>query len=107
MPVKRRRSHKIRKGFLRILGGIILLYLLVSISPSNSVRMTMAISGHPKSALQCSPRHDAGLSKGMQADIYTIQDRYGYNRLGMRHVVLFHIHRFWVFHAATATYRYF
>ncbi len=67
----------------------------------------MAISGHPKSALQCNPRHDVGLSKAMQADIYTIQDQYGYNRLGMRHVVLFQIHRFWAFHAATATYRYF
>ncbi len=67
----------------------------------------MILSGHPESAINCNPVHDPGLSKAMNANIYTIQDKYGYTHLGMRHVVLFKIDSVLVFHTATATYRYF
>jgi hypothetical protein len=88
---------------ITVLTGMILL----SISPSTTVRMTMILSGHPESAINCNPVHDPGLSKAMNANIYTIQDKYGYTHLGMRHVVLFKIDSVLVFHTATATYRYF
>ncbi|GAA2966559.1 hypothetical protein [Lentilactobacillus parakefiri] len=104
MPDKRRRSHKIRSGLLRILGVIILLYLLVSISPSNSVRMTIALIGHPKVAMKVTPVHDSDDSSALGANIYTIPVRDAFNGAGISHLSIFEIHTILIFHIATPTY---
>lgn len=107
-----RLSFKTLKKRIKMITSIIVFtvltsMILLSISPANTVRMTMFLSGHPSYAIKCNPVHDTGLSKAMDANIYTIQDKYAYNRLGMKHVVLFEVHTILIFHTATATYRYF
>lgn len=102
---------QLRKRIKMITSIIVLTVLtsmiLLSISPENTVRMTIFLSGHPSYAINCNPIHDPGLSTAMDANIYTIQDKYGYNRFGMKHVVLFEVHTLLIFHTATVTYRYF
>jgi hypothetical protein len=106
MNTKKQKSKKVKKIISVFFLVVVSLYLLLSISPRNAVRMTVALSGHPSSAIKCSPKHSAFFSEQMNANVYEINYKYGYNHFGMSHVVLFRVHTFLIFHVATGTYRY-
>lgn len=106
MMQKNDNLKKLGEVLAKILGTVVLCLLLLEISPRNAVRMTIALSGHPSSAIKCRPKHSAFFSEQMNANVYEINYKYGYNHFGMSHVVLFRVHTFLIFHVATGTYRY-
>lgn len=100
------KNKRAGKALAKILGIVVLCLLLLTISPKNAVRMTIAFSGHPSSAIKCKPKHSAFFSEQMNANVYEINYKYGYDHFGISHVVLFRVHTFLIFHVATGTYRY-
>lgn len=91
------------------LSGIILVVFIIfaatiSVSKNESVRLRIAMDGHPVIALKYNPTRSPFLSQQMNVDIYMIAYKYNYDHLGMAHVVLFKIKTIFIFHNATSTY---
>lgn len=84
-----------------VFGGLL---LLLSISPKESVRTTMAFSGHPIKAIMSDHKHDKSLDYGSKR-YYTISDKYSYKSLDITEPItyVFMIHNFLIFYLAFPT----
>ncbi len=102
----KRKQKTLKRIVTTVLLAIACVYLLFAMSSKNAVRMTMVFSGHPDSAMKCNPKRSSFFSEQMNSNIYEINYKYSYNHLGVKHIYLFKVHTLFIFHIATATYRY-
>lgn len=94
-----------RKFSKRVILAILILcigLLLLSTSPKNAVKLTMAFSGHPVKAVKCDPFPIRRSRQDVNGSLYTIQYKYGYHSLDVTvsQRAVFKIDRFLIFNLA-------
>lgn len=96
--------YNLRRGFISALAVMFTCILLLSISSKNTVGMTIALLGHPRTALQTKPVHSNEASSALKANIYTIPMKDSFSGVGISHISLFEVHSILIFHIAIPTY---
>lgn len=99
------RKNKVKrivwKGLLWIIGIIILIVLLMSLSAKSAVRLRMAYMGHPIYAIQSNPKHNKSLSDYVKKSMYIVSHKYTWvdNNSGER-VSMYSVKTWGIFHIA-------
>lgn len=56
----------------------IILVAMLSLSPKESVRLRIAMDGHPLIAIKCNPKYFSKSKKYFKEPVYSIESEYGY-----------------------------
>lgn len=93
-------KKKIKMIVQRVFLGIITVIILLSIFPTMSVRMTMAVSGHPAKALTANITYDIDGSKTFKTQVYNLDKKSTYTGLSGEKTSMFFVKRILIFNFA-------
>ncbi|GEP23612.1 hypothetical protein [Lentilactobacillus diolivorans] len=87
----------------KITGVIVLIFLLISVSPTNAIRMTMMLTGAgPVQAIKSTPTHCEEGSYNAGADMYGLPEKQAYT-FDVDKIQYFRVYTFLIFHFAFPT----
>lgn len=89
--------------FAKIIGVIILILLLLSISAKTAVKMTMVLTGaNPIKAVKSSPSYNKEFSYSMRSKVYALPEKQAYT-YDINKIQYFKVYTFLIFHVAIPT----
>ena len=93
-------KKKIKMVAKRVSLGIVTVVIILSIFPEMSVRMTMAVSGHPVKAVKENITYDRDGSKTFKTQVYDLDKNSTYTGLSGEKTYMFFVKRVLIFNFA-------